>query len=67
MRTTLTIDDTVLARAAGLAGLQSTSALVTKGLEALIREESARRLMALGGADPQAQAPPRRRPAAGPS
>lgn len=61
MRTTVTLDDTTLARAAELTGVTETSALVRQGLETLIRVESARRLAALGGSDPKASAAPRRR------
>ena len=61
MRTTVTLDDAVVAKAAELTGTKETSALVRDGLEALIRLESAKRLAALGGSDPQATAAPRRR------
>ena len=62
MRTTLIIDDAMLADAMRLTGLKEKTAVVHAGLQALIRRESARRLIALGGSDRQAQAPPRRRP-----
>ena len=61
MRTTVTLDDATVAKAAELTGLEETSALVREGLETLIRVESARRLAALGGTDKTATAPPRRR------
>lgn len=61
MRTTVTIDDALLAKAAELTGVKERSTLLREGLLALVRVESARRLAALGGADPQAAAPPRRR------
>ena len=61
MRTTVTIDDDLLERAAELTGLTERTALLREGLETLIRVESARRLAALGGSDPQAEAAPRRR------
>jgi Arc/MetJ family transcription regulator len=61
MRTTVTLDDDVLAEAAKLAGVSETSVLVRKGLETLIRVESARRLAALGGTDKKATSAPRRR------
>ena len=63
MRTTVTLDDTLVGKALDLAGDQSTSSLVNLGLESLIRAESARRLAALGGSDPSAQAGERRRDA----
>lgn len=63
MRTTVTIDDDVLAQASELSGLTETSAVVREALETLIRVESARRLIALGGSDATATAGPRRRTA----
>lgn len=61
MRTTVTIDDDLLARASELTGITEKSALLREGLTNLIRVESARRLAALGGTDPRASAAPRRR------
>jgi Arc/MetJ family transcription regulator len=62
MRTTINIDEAMLADAMRLTGLTEKTAVVHAGLDALIRRESARRLAALGGTDPKAEAPPRRRP-----
>lgn len=64
MRTTVTLDDDLLERAAALTGITERTALLRSGLETLIRIESGRRLAALGGSDPGAAAPPRRRTAA---
>ena len=61
MRTTLAIDDALLARAQELTGERKISALVGEALKALIEREAARRLILLGGSDPDAEAPPRRR------
>jgi Arc/MetJ family transcription regulator len=61
MRTTVTIDDDLLERAAELTGMTERTALLREGLETLIRVESARRLAALGGSDARASAAPRRR------
>jgi len=61
MRTTVTIDDELLAVAAKLTGRSDTGSLVRLGLEALVARERARRLAALGGSDPDASAPARRR------
>ena len=61
MRTTVTLDDALVARASELTGVKETSALVRAGLEALVQRESSRRLAALGGSDPDAAAGPRRR------
>ena len=61
MRTTVTIDDELVARASELTGIAERSALVRAGLETLVRVESARRLAALGGTDPDAAPAPRDR------
>ena len=61
MRTTLAIDDDLLAEAQEMTGLKEKSALVREGLKALIQREAAWRLANLGGSDPDAEAPPRRR------
>jgi len=61
MRTTLNIDDELLAKAAKLAGPLDRSALVREGLRAFIERESAKRLAALGGSQPDLKAAPRRR------
>jgi Arc/MetJ family transcription regulator len=60
MRTTINIDDELLARAGKLAGPLDRSALVREALKALIERESARRLARLGGAQPQLKPAPRR-------
>ena len=64
MRTTLNIDDKLLADASRLSGIDEKTALVRAGLEALIARESARRLAALGGTQKQLKRIPRRRPTA---
>ncbi|MGD9509115.1 MAG: type II toxin-antitoxin system VapB family antitoxin [Geminicoccaceae bacterium] len=61
MRTTLAIDDGLLARATALTGLKERSALVREALKALIERESARRLARLGGSEPGLRPVPRRR------
>lgn len=63
MRTTITIDDELLAKASKLAGSLERSAVVHEGLRALIQRESARRLARLGGTQGTLKAAPRRRPA----
>ena len=60
MRTTLAMDDDLLAKAQALTGLSEKSALVREALRALIQRESAKRLALLGGAEPQLQDIPRR-------
>ena len=62
MRTTLALDDDLIAEAEALTGLGEKTVLVREALKALIERESARRLARLGGSDPKAKAPPRRRP-----
>ncbi len=62
MRTTLNIEDELLAKAAALTGIREKTSLVRLGLEALIARESARRLAALGGSENQLEMIPRRRP-----
>ena len=61
MRTTLNIDDELLAQAGEYTGQTEKTALVRMGLEALIEREAARRLAALGGTMPGLTVPPRRR------
>ena len=61
MRTTINIDDLVLKKAATLTGIKEKTALVRKGLEALIALESSKRLAKLGGTEKQLQSIPRRR------
>jgi len=61
MRTTLALDDELLAEAQAFTGLKEKSALVREALKALIERESARRLARLGGTEPRATIPPRRR------
>ena len=52
MRTTLNLDDELMKRAQRLSGIEGKTAVLHAGLEALIQRESARRLAALGGAEP---------------
>lgn len=61
MRTTLALDDDLLADAQDLTGLKEKSALVREALVALIQRESARRLARLGGSQPKLKPVPRRR------
>jgi len=61
MRTTLVLDDDLLAEAQRLTGITAKTALVREAMRALVERESSRRLAALGGSDPDAKAPPRRR------
>jgi Arc/MetJ family transcription regulator len=61
MRTTLALDDDLVAKARAYTGLTEKSALVREALKALIERESARRLARLGGSERALEAPPRRR------
>jgi Arc/MetJ family transcription regulator len=61
MRTTLTLDDDLVARAQSLTGLNEISHLVREALKALIERESASSLALLGGSEPSLEAPRRRR------
>jgi Arc/MetJ family transcription regulator len=62
MKTTIAIDDELFAKAQEYTGLQEKSALVREALKALVEREAARRLARLGGSEPAAKSPPRRRP-----
>lgn len=61
MRTTLALDDELLAEAQRLTGMTEKTALVREALGALIERESARRLARLGGSEPTLASVPRRR------
>ncbi len=61
MRTTIALDDDLLAEAQRLTGTMEKSAVVRQALRALIERESARRLSRLGGSEPDIAAAPRRR------
>jgi Arc/MetJ family transcription regulator len=62
VRTTVALDDELLAKAQAFTGLKEKSALIREALKALIERESARRLARLGGSEPDLAATPRRRP-----
>jgi len=53
MRTTIVLDDDLLAKAQALTNLQEKSGLVKEALKALIARESSHRLALLGGSEPQ--------------
>ena len=61
IRTTVTLDAAQVSAAQDLTGIKERSALLREALAALIARENALRLIALGGTDPEAKAPPRRR------
>jgi Arc/MetJ family transcription regulator len=63
VRTTIKLDDDLLAEAQRLTGLRERATLVHEALRALVERESARRLARLGASDEDLQPAPRRRPA----
>ena len=63
MRTTINLDDKLLAQAQFLSGLTERTQLLREALLALVQRESARRLARLGGTQAQLQPVPRRRDA----
>lgn len=60
MRTTIALDDDLLAKAQALTGVSEKTALLREALRALIQRESAKRLALLGGSEPQLDDVPRR-------
>lgn len=64
MRTTINLDEDLIAEARRVTGMKERTALIHEGLRALIERESARRLARLGGSEPRLQPIPRRRSAA---
>ncbi|MDP3654208.1 MAG: type II toxin-antitoxin system VapB family antitoxin [Rhodoferax sp.] len=60
MRTTIALDDDLLAKAAALTGVSEKAVLVREALRALIQRESAKRLALLGGSEPDLKDVPRR-------
>lgn len=65
MRTTLALDDELVAKAEAYTGIREKSALIREALRALIEREAARRLAGLGGSEPDLAVIPRRRPKRG--
>ena len=61
MRTTIVLDDDLLAKAQALTNLQEKSSLVKEALKALVARESAKRLANLGGSEPQLETIARRK------
>ena len=61
LRTTIVLDDELLAEAEAFTGLRERAALVREALKALVQRVAARRLILLGGSDPDAVGAPRRR------
>lgn len=61
MRTTVTLDDELMATAAEYTGIKERSVLINTAVAALVQREAARRLIALGGSQPDFQPGPRKR------
>ncbi|MDR1295480.1 MAG: type II toxin-antitoxin system VapB family antitoxin [Bifidobacteriaceae bacterium] len=61
MRTTATIEDSLIEEAVELTGVKEPAVLIRMAVETLVRVEAGRRLAALGGSDPAASAARRRR------
>jgi Arc/MetJ family transcription regulator len=61
MRTTLTFDDDIYAKAQELTGITERGALINEALRSLVQREAARRLALLGGTEATLQVPPRKR------
>ncbi len=61
MRTTIVLDDELMAKAAAYTGLTEKSAIVREALKALVHREASRRLALLGGSQPDLEDIPRRR------
>ena len=61
MRTTLNLDDGLMAAAAEYSGLVEKSAIVRIALQEYVAGEAARRLAKLGGTMPDLEIPPRAR------
>ena len=61
MRTTVTLDEKLLKAASAAAGTTERSVVLREALQALIERDAARRLARLGGSNPGATVPPRRR------
>jgi Arc/MetJ family transcription regulator len=60
MRTTIAIDDELFGKAQKFAGVTESS-VIREALKAFVEREAARRLARIGGTEPRAKAPPRRR------
>lgn len=61
MRTTIVLDDELMAKAKAYTGLTEKSAIVREALKALVQREAARRLALLGCSQPDLEDVPRRR------
>lgn len=65
MRTTVTIDDELIADAEAYTGIKEKSALIRHALKTLVEREAAKRLARLGGTQPHLKPITRRRAGGG--
>jgi hypothetical protein len=61
MRTTVSVDDKLMDRLRVYTGETENAAVIRAALKGFVEREAARRLILLGGSDPEARAAPRRR------
>ena len=61
MRTTVTLGDEMMEKAAEYTGIKERSLLIQTAVAALVQREAARRLARLGGSQPDFQPGPRKR------
>ncbi len=61
MRTTLNLKENLLKKAQEMTGIHEKTALIHRGLELLVQKEAAKRLIQLGGSDPDAKVPLRKK------
>ncbi len=61
MRTTVVLDDELIAKAQRYSGITEKSALIRLAMQRYIESEASRRLALMGGTEPDLVAPPRRR------
>ncbi|QMW23553.1 type II toxin-antitoxin system VapB family antitoxin [Sandaracinobacteroides saxicola] len=62
MRTTVTLDDRLIERAAVYSGLKEKSAVINEALRSYVAWQAGLRLAALGGTMPDLEITPRKRP-----
>lgn len=62
MRTTIILKEDLLKQASEATGIKEKTALIHKGLEALVQQAALQRLIKIGGSMPQVKTIPRRRP-----
>ncbi|HEU0216285.1 MAG TPA: type II toxin-antitoxin system VapB family antitoxin [Stellaceae bacterium] len=61
MRTTVSVDDKLMDTLRVYTGETENAAIIRAALKGFVEREAARRLILLGGSDPEAKAAPRRR------